>query len=383
LITSQGNAYHKLGKSSERIGGEFYVQHRQAISDVLTPQMYMTDEPVGGGSITRRFNGRFACKQADVGIGHFGWPAFQNSSREELEAFGTTAIANVEPTNPLSGLTVFLGELRSEGLPMIPGIRTWKDRTNIARSAGSEYLNKEFGWDPLIGDIRDFVRVSRNSDELIADYERGSGRKIHRRFALPTETTVTHSEGTGWQYLTPAVNSVYFVAPPKWSITTTIEKTRWFEGCFTYYLPPFDKDGSNFARNRQIAHKLYGASVTPETVWNLTPWTWAIDWFSNAGDVIHNISAFANNGLVMPYGYVMEKTVHREEVRVWDIRSKRSESTKYAPDGLTQKRTSCSSTLESITKQRIVATPYGFGLDFDGFSSFQLSILAALGLSRS
>jgi len=36
----------------------------------------------------------------------------------------------------------------------------------------------------------------------------------------------------------------------------------------------------------------------------------------------------------------------------------------------------------TTVKRRRRATPFGFGLEFDSFSQFQLSIIAALGLSK-
>jgi hypothetical protein len=311
-------------------------------------------------------------------IGSTAWPDYLYTPVGELEAFGTSAIATVEPTNPLTGLAVTLGELRSEGIPSVPGIQLWRDRTDLARSAGSAYLSKEFGWDPLLSEIRNFVRVSRSHDRLLRDYERGSGRKIHRKLTMPASREVTvHGDESGTR-LYPSLSNDYFVVTPKSSQTLIVEKQRWFEGCFTYYLPPFDPDGSNWERNRRIAAKLYGVGITPEVLYDLTPWSWALDWVSNAGDVLHNIGAFRDNGLVMQYGYVMETISHHSIVRTYNIRSREVE---WGGGGYGPVPTSVSSHVVSTTKVRQTATPYGFGLDWSGFSPFQLSILVALGMS--
>lgn len=380
LHISQGNAFRKLGESRDRIGGEFHVSHRRLVNVEPSAYTYATNASQAGGSFSKRFRGRFQAAGQSLDDTSTGWPGRKTSSNAELDAFGTTAIANVEPTNPLSGLTVALGELKREGIPSIPGIQLWKDKTRLAKSAGGEYLNKEFGWDPLLGDIRNFINVSRNAEKHIEQYDRGSGRKIHRQFNLPKEITTIEESGTGYTFLYPPQQTDLMVTAPKWTRTLVTEKTRWFEGCFTYYLPPHKIGGSNLERQRRLAYKLYGAGITPEVVWDLTPWSWAIDWVSNAGDVFHNIGAFADNGLVMQYGYVMETIVHRITTTVYDIRTKSSEL--GGGDPSSPKRMRCSNVLESITKRRRVATPYGFGLDWDGFSPFQLSILGALGLSR-
>lgn len=370
LHNSQGNPVHLLGKKSGRIGGNFMAESRLCRS-APTEQIYAAtiNQP---SSAWKRYRGVLSA----VGpVGVNSYPSAIYSSSQDLDAFGTTAIANVIPTNPISGLSVFLGELKNEGIPSLPLIGSWKRRTGLAKSAGSEYLNKEFGWDPLIGDIRSFWRTAHNSEELIKQYAANSGRKMHRSFTAPTErTVVAHTDNIGYTHnMYPLMDSTWLTGPPRRETTEIIEKTRWFEGCFTYYLPPLDPSGGNGRRNRQIAKKLYGVGITPEVVWDLTPWSWAADWVGNFGDVLHNVGAFRDDGLVMHYGYVMETIVHRLEITV------SRHTTKSQP---TIKRSS-SAILSTTTKVRRIATPYGFGLDSLLFSNRQLSILSALGISRS
>lgn len=391
LKGSQGNQFEKLGKTLEQIGGDFLVFHSQVNSDVTTPLFYSRDW-AGAQWGTSRYRGHLCASRLGeilVPVDTTSWwPTFNDSDSYQpfktsgvssLNVWGTSAIAAVEPTNPLSGLSVAIGELKKDGLPSLPGIRALQGKTSSARSAGSEYLNKEFGWDPLISDVRKFMHVQANQNKLIEQYARGSGRKIRRELRLPSEIDTTYQEGVGLGYLYPPLGSNFYHSLPKWSRRITTSKKKWFVGSFTYFLPPYKVSGSNFERNRRLAHKLYGASITPETVWDLTPWSWAVDWVSNTGDVLHNIGAFADNGLVMHYGYVMEEISTRVETRVWDIEM---QSAVRDPSPTRPRKMSCSSDLVSTTKRRIVASPYGFGLNWDGFSSFQLSILAALGISR-
>jgi hypothetical protein len=128
------------------------------------------------------------------------------------------------------------------------------------------------------------------------------------------------------------------------------------------------------ARQVAIADKLLGARITPEVLWNLTPWSWAVDWFTNVGDVIHNVSRFMNDGLVMHYGYIMRKrSVTREYSHSGGV-VRVANGTK--PIGiLTQK-------FKTTVKERASATPWGFGLTFGSFTNRQKAIMAALGLTR-
>jgi predicted RNA methylase len=88
---------------------------------------------------------------------------------------------------------------------------------------------------------------------------------------------------------------------------------------------------------------------------------------------LHNLNAFAANGLVMRYGYMMEHTIVKHTY------------SHVGPSGITGKpdMTVPPLVLVTETKKRIGANPFGFGVDWNGLSSFQLSIAAALGLSRS
>jgi hypothetical protein len=74
---------------------------------------------------------------------------------------------------------------------------------------------------------------------------------------------------------------------------------------------------------------------------------------------------------VLAYGYMMEHTI---EKYTYHFVGPHKLKTKKDPDPVTLVR-------ESKIRRR--ATPYGFGITWDGFSSFQLSILAALGLSKT
>lgn len=361
-LYSQGNPISQLGKSAF-VGGNFHL-----IKNELLVDSPVDIAQVNGGGF-RHYSGKIYAV-GSVGVG--GWPIPLVSSDSELDAFGTTAIANVEPTNPVSNLFGTLGELKADGLPAAFGVPTWKDRTRLAKSAGSEYLNYKFGWVPLISDIRGFAHAVTNSDELIQQYSRNSGRKIKRSFTMPTQSDVQIEDEDSGAVCYPNLGPPFGMGSQKAKTITRSVRKQWFEGCFTYYLPSFDPDGSNFTRNRLIAEKLFGARVTPELVWDLTPWTWALDWQGNFGDVLHNVGAFSNTGLVMQYGYVMEETSVEVARTVYDIELNHMPGSKF----------SCTTTLRTVMKRRRTATPYGFGLDVGSFTPQQTAILVALGFSR-
>jgi len=166
------------------------------------------------------------------------------SSDSQMDSYGTTAIARCIPTNPLSGMGQFLGELRD--LPKVPDIRKWRDRLQnirkaakrvnydrLSRDAAGEYLNQVFGWVPFVSDVRKFIDVIRDAGPQMVKYARGSGRLIHRTYTFPVESTTTTSVVSSNSYPSPSLTVREW---PKSGVLTKTESTvtsRSIQGAFT------------------------------------------------------------------------------------------------------------------------------------------------------
>jgi len=215
-----------------------------------------------------------------------------------MDAAGTTMIARTTPTSPAAEMATALGDLAVEReLPSMVGHETWKARTHAARGAGSEYLNVQFGWIPLVSDLRDFAYAVKHRNKIIGDYRKGSDKKIRRRYVMTDEEN-SYSAVTGMN-----VNG----SLPGGTGTAMSQTTKkvWFSGAYRYHIPMGNDMASRLARYDKYADKLLGVNITPEVIWNISPWSWAADWFGNTGDVMHNISALGPDGLVLQYGYAM------------------------------------------------------------------------------
>jgi hypothetical protein len=301
------------------------------------------------------------------------FPPPGNSSNTKLDELGATAVSRCSPTNSPVDLSVAVGELIREGIPSMIGSKTWKDRTLSARNAGSEYLNVQFGWRPILNEIGDFTNLMTRADAVLAQYERDAGKVVRRRYEFPVNRTVTETDfGTLVPYIEPGGVTLYQSGGRVIRKRESFQR-QWFSGAFTYHLPS-GYDSRNAMDRLALQAKLFGLDLTPDTVWNLAPWTWAIDWFSNAGDVVNNISDYANQGLVMRYGYIMEHTI------VKDTYTNTGPTPASNSGGVP--RVLHPLVLVTETKIRRQANPFGFGVSWDGLSSFQASILAALGITR-
>lgn len=286
------------------------------------------------------------------------------ASESTINAFGTSAVAAVLPTNPSASLATALGELHRDGLPSLPGSRM-RDQVDLARRSGNEFLNVEFGWLPLVSDVTAFADAVKRSRQLIDQYKRDSDRKIRRRFTpvplvLRTDVFSGVGQATGGTFM------------PNTTVTRDITERYSFSGAFRYHVPVGDDFYSRLRRYEQYSNRLFGLRITPEVLWELAPWSWAVDWFTNAQSVIHNISALGADGLVMQYGYAMRHERVNELARGFFS---------YTQAGKAYSGT-VSKLVYSESKQRRRANPYGFGIDDLSLSAIQLAILSALGLTR-
>jgi hypothetical protein len=300
-------------------------------------------------------------------------PVFPSSN---LRALGSVAIARCKPTNSVANLANFMAELYSEGLPKLFGATLWKENVNVARSSGEEYLNQEFGWKPMVSDVRDIISAVTHAQDVLDAYERGSNQLVRRRYTFPVEQTESTTDiGSGQGAIQILGHCDPLVDLTKVQRVLKVRRTWrqvWFSGAFTYHLPSDYRSRNALMSAGAKARTLLGLDLTPEVLWNAAPWSWAIDWFSNAGDVISNASDWSTDGLVLKYGYVMEHSFVSETYLL------------TLPSAFKQMSAFASPvTAWMETKRREKASPFGFDVDWSGFTPRQLAITVALGLTRS
>lgn len=308
-------------------------------------------------------------------------------------ASGKAAINAAAPTRPVANSAVFIGELFA-GLPTVIGATLFRDRIGVLRALGSEYLNVQFGWLPLIADIRKTIEALSNASAILTNYAKDSGRNVRRRYTLPDLTysqffnaaggntsagsaslwtgyrpdgMPTGGSGLGGQ--APSVDGSTLV------VSVSAKQERWFTGAFTYYVPPGGSFLKDLARFEALSNKLLGTRLTPEVLWNLAPWTWLVDWIVRLGDHISLYTRFQDDGLVLRYGYLMV----RDRVTVSS-----NFSTFYTRGPGVNRKGHHFTLVKLDRKRRVRATPFGFGLNpTSDFTARQWSILGALGMTRS
>lgn len=303
------------------------------------------------------------------------WPPTMESSDSTLDALGAVAVSRCKPTQTPEQLGAALVDTYHDGLPAAVGSQFWKNRTkSLLKSSAEEYLNVQFGIVPLLSDIRQTATQIEHSNALLSQFEKDAGQVVRRGYDFPsTEKT---------EQITNFVPSGLFVGQ-EFSIIdglfdgTTVcfrntKQRQWFRGAFTYHLPTGYDSRNGLVSLASKANVLLATDVlSPSVLWQAEPWSWAIDWFSNMGDVISNLQDYFTDGLVMPYGYLMEETIVTDTY------------TLEPNPGVTPFPANVAKiVLVTHTKKRRQANPFGFGLTWDGLSPFQLSILSALGITH-
>lgn len=378
ITHSEGHPFKGRHKRPlQDLGGDFTNVKSKLLSPTTMP--FTTIGPTGGPNqgLMYLFTGPIIPAipgLTSTGFSSSPFPPDLSSTDDQISELGATAISRCKPTKSPADLSTALGELMHDGLPAIVGSALWRDRAIKAKSGAGEYLNVQFGWAPLFSDIKKISKAISKSRDILSQYERDAGRVVRRKYGFPPKkefTTTVLSTSVfpyGFTGLDPVDRNPYRGSV---ILNREVQKSQWFSGAFTYYLPTDYNSRNEIFKLADRADVLLGAKLTPETVWNIAPWSWAVDWFSNSGDVLSNLQDFLSHDLVMRYGYMMEKTT------IIDTYT-------HEPDTPLSANRPHVTPLVLVTeiKKRRKANPFGFGLHWDGLSPFQTSIAAALGISR-
>lgn len=404
ITESDGNRWPPpSGGDLRDFGSEFYTQKME----VVTPEFPHTSLHFTGGSpfttgwTEASIDGRFymanpyggtdvtAADANDPKLLKVQFPPDLSSSRAQLVTKGTVAVAACAPTNQVAHVASSVGELLQD-IPGIPGISLWKSRLRAAEAiaaSGEEFLNVVFGILPTVSDMTQFITGVHKVDKAVDQFIRDSGRTVRRHYYFPKEVTTTESVVTG-------VNSppgygggdnLFYPSPgrglPAYETIRkrVTEREIWFSGAFTYHLPSWF-DSHDRKSRMELTAKLLGVEPDLNTVWQLAPWSWAVDWFSDAGAFVKNLQSLISYGTIMRYGYVMETTTTTDTYsagKVTIVPTSPYKETFKSPYPAVSPVT-----LRTTTKKRIQANPFGFGLSWDGLSTIQQAIVAALGITR-
>lgn len=236
--------------------------------------------------------------------GHVGIPG-QPSEGSSM----STAMARTNPGRPGPvSMPVFVGELRD--LPHMlrqagnvlrylerQARRGTPRRPPRSHEVGGWYLGYQFGWAPLISDLRSMLRFQANVKQRLSELERlYSEGGLKRRIQLYSQTASESSQ-------VPIASNLGVTIFARKTQKTTVRRwatMRWVPTTIPKLNTPADL--SRMAQNL-VDSPLTSANASD--LWNLFPWTWLGDWFFEVDDFINSfgnrLPAECKGGCVMTH----------------------------------------------------------------------------------
>lgn len=313
-------------------------------------------------------------------------PSFQRPALDNAAfvlSAGTEAMARSNPQKADVLLPAFLGELRDfpstvSGVVQLAGftgsflrkVDNLRSLPDLVRTNGSEFarqiangnLNWRFGISPMVGDVRKLFKFAEMTERRYRYFRKlRDGKVLSRNVTLYSNilrydqpvTTISSQYGTLIRAVPQVSHSVKEWASVRWIAPSGPNL-------------PSDDD----ALRRIARHSALGMTSQHllETAWELTPWSWLGDWFSNFGDFVKA----TNNSLGIRAGTMclMRHTIDRVDYRITQ-----------KPAGSTI--TGVPSRWREVKRRHVVGTPLAFPLlSLPVLSTGQWSILGSLSVAR-
>jgi hypothetical protein len=297
----------------------------------------------------------------------------------DLSSSGPAMWKLMSPLRPGVDLGVDLAEIREvprmlqHAVTTLDSIKSVLAVLSNPKKIAQWVLAINFGWKPLVADIKKAVKTFEKLDRRIDFILRNGGIPLRRRtppFAPEVTEEVLFSysgpDDQGWMRDIPFPSG--WEDPPgqpgdgqtRFECKLVCRKTvtNVASGEFIYYL------GDLPPTKAYLRLKLLGLIADESLMWEATRWSWLIDWFSNIGDVIANIQSNLRDRLVSTYAYNQRHTVR--------------EYTWTATNGYYSVKT----VRIFDTKRREKIDPFGLAAGVS-LTDLQLGILLALGLTRA
>jgi hypothetical protein len=212
------------------------------------------------------------------------WPAYNLADKNAL---AWEILAKTNPSVPEVNVPAYLGELKD-----IPGTMKGWGRS-LLRDAAAGYISWQWAVKPLVNDLAKLYNFQRSVDNRMKElYALRDGRTLKRRCSLvrASSRTVTN----------PICHGIRFILQCQRAVVMRTES--W--GTAEWKLMPDSKLPTlgyapleGLARTSAAGINSYGAL---EAAWELTPWSWLVDWFSNVDTCIHA----SNNSLGLTFGRI-------------------------------------------------------------------------------
>lgn len=291
----------------------------------------------------------------------------------------------------LKGLSprAFKQQLASEGL-LLTGAKGGK---KAAKKAAEAFLTYVFGVQPTLSDMVSAADAVLGVHRGIKNYL--AGDKVSTRsqrtvvlntaeqsgstFVTQTSTTAMSVGGGSVRLIGDWLGSCkinsYAVQPSvSWSLTA--RRLLRQGATWEFFVPRPAQLPDRLNGYRRSAEALVGEGASPGTVYDLTPWTWLVDWFVDIGGLLHYQQAIADNQVAARSSWwSMYETI--DASATWGLGYNLTGNMQM----LSSHMYAATVAARLKTHKRRFGNPYNIAPSWD-FSSQQWSILSALGISK-
>lgn len=312
------------------------------------------------------------------------FPASDSAAR----AMASERLRSIRPTRPDFDLARFVGELKD--------FKSLFSKSNYSptspKGVGSSYLNYQFGIMPTVSDVISAAKAVLKSDSIVRDFAERSAREYRRRSSIHLdtyETTVSPRNNIvgGQTRVTTSLRGCqagmhlsgnresYYSRQPRIGFTMSVSYSIDTFGTFEYYVGDPNGYVSRMDAYKAAARKILGGGLTASLIYELTPFSWMVDWFYDIGGLLAYQQDVADLGLVS------KRAGFTKTTRV-------SVTPKSVPQGVSMSSTNTNGTSalnilpfgRAISSHRQKGGPYSMSPTAE-LNDFQLSILGALGLT--
>lgn len=181
-------------------------------------------------------------------------------------------------------------------------------RRKFIRNISKTWLEANFGWFPFVKDVQDMYHTWHHHSETLRELRKWNDKDRKRRKILTNVTSTTDlggSDSTPMHYPYVIPNITGGVPYGSYNLTLFEYEKMWVEGRFRYYIPRID----SVQWQRKAVRYLFGLNVTPTLLWELTPYSWLIDWYTNVGKMIQEAGGTPDlqENLVAKYAHTMTR----------------------------------------------------------------------------
>lgn len=200
---------------------------------------------------------------------HLSQPAGKNKNDDFYVA---RLLARSNPMRTTFSVPVFIRELAEVAAMFALNAKTF------ASFIGGNYLNYQFGWLTFVDDIKTLASIVKDVNSRVKEFnsilQQGGIRRNVRLDSYGAKLTdpsvIIHSVFGHTLYAAETVSSKFEV----WG------SVRWYPT--NYQLIPTDPADAWLLAVRQVFDL---EMIDSETAWNLIPWSWLVDYFTNIGDI--------------------------------------------------------------------------------------------------